>query len=359
MDANLYATFLRSYSEKRGIKRIEAKVTEVKQDPDSGDIKSLLLDSGEIVSGDLFIDCSGFRALLIEQTLNTGFDDWSHWLPCDRAVAVPSKSPDAPKPYSIATAREAGWQWRIPLQNRVGNGQVYCSNYLSDDQAASSLLDNIDGEALADVNFLKFKTGRRKKSWNKNCIAIGLSSGFLEPLESTSIFLIQIAIMKLIEFFPREKFDAPVTDEYNRLMAIEYDRIKDFLILHYHATERTDSDFWNYCRTMSIPDSLQHKMDLFRSQGHVERYNNGLFLEPSWVAVYLGQRVVPKHYHPGVDLENKDKLASYLDNMKQSYRQVVDAMPSHTDSIAKHCRTQSSSSQPWPQAAMSLYGVIS
>ncbi|MDR7088304.1 tryptophan halogenase family protein [Cellvibrio fibrivorans] len=358
IDASLYAGFLRDYSIARGVKRIEGKIDQVNQHPDSGSIQSVQLASGEILAGDLFIDCSGFRGLLINETLKTGFEDWSHWLPCDRAIAVPSAKTREPLPYTKAIARAAGWQWRIPLQSRTGNGQVYSSKYISDDEVANSLLTNLDGEPLANLNYLRFKTGRRVKCWNKNCVAIGLSSGFLEPLESTSIYLIQVAIMKLVEFFPYADMEAANTDEFNRDMANEYERIRDFLILHYHATARDDSAFWNYCRTMEIPQSLAYKMDLFREQGHVERYKRGMFLEPSWVAVYMGQGIFPKTYHPLVNAQEPAQLQQQLHAMRDTIIAGVRAMPGHAESIKRYCHGDTSE-KSWPPAAMSLYGVFS
>lgn len=359
IDASLYAQLLRNYSETRGVKRIEGKITKVDQHSDNGTITAITLESGARISGNFFIDCSGFRGLLINETLQTPFEDWSHWLPCDRAVAVPSARVGAPLPYTKATAREAGWQWRIPLQSRTGNGHVYASQYVSDDEAASGLLANLEGEPLANLNFLRFKTGRRQQSWNKNCVAIGLSSGFLEPLESTSIYLIQLAIMKLIEFFPSENLELGVASEFNRDLLMEYERVRDFLILHYHATTRDDSPFWNYCRTMSIPESLAYKMQLFREQGHVERYKRGMFLEPSWVAVYLGQGVLPRQYHPLVNKLDDNQLRQFMHGIRSSLVDQVSAMPSHSDSIARYCQLDSASSKEWPPAAMSLYGVFS
>ena len=358
IDASMYARFLREYSCARGVTRCEGKITTVVQHPDTGFIQSVQLDSGEIIAGDLFIDCSGFRGLLINETLGTAFEDWSHWLPCDRAIAVPSAKTSEPLPYTKAIARTAGWQWRIPLQNRTGNGQVYCSHYISDDEVAANLLASLDGEPLANLNYLRFKTGRRITSWNKNCIAIGLSSGFLEPLESTSIYLIQIAIMKLIEFFPYADMDAANTDEFNRELAMEYERIRDFLILHYHATGRDDSAFWNYCRTMQVPESLKYKMDLFREQGHVERYKRGMFLEPSWVAVYLGQGIAANRYHPLADAMDMSQLQQYLRSMRDAITAGVRTMASHSDSIQRYCRDDHTE-KSWPPAAMSLYGVFS
>jgi tryptophan halogenase len=358
IDASLYAGFLREYSIARGVKRIEGKINQVNQHSDSGFISSVQLASGETLAGDLFIDCSGFRGLLINETLKTEFEDWGHWLPCDRAIAVPSAKTREPLPYTKAIARTAGWQWRIPLQNRTGNGQVYSSQYVSDDEVANNLLNNLDGEPLANLNYMRFKTGRHVKSWNKNCIAIGLSSGFLEPLESTSIYLIQVAIMKLVEFFPCADMEAANSDEFNRDMAIEYERIRDFLILHYHATERDDSAFWNYCRTMEIPQSLAYKMNLFRAQGHVERYKRGMFLEPSWVAVYMGQGIFPKTYHPLVNALEPTQLQQQLRSMRDTIVAGVRAMPNHAESIKCYCHG-GTTEKSWPPAAMSLYGVFS
>lgn len=358
LDATLYAGFLREYSTARGVTRIEGKITNVRQSADSGFIESVQLVSGEIIAGDLFIDCSGFRGLLISDTLKTEFEDWSHWLPCDRAIAVPSSSTTAPLPYTKAIARTAGWQWRIPLQNRVGNGQVYSSRYISDDEVANNLLNNLDGEPLANLNYLRFKAGRRVKSWNKNCVSIGLSSGFLEPLESTSIYLIQVAIMKLVEFFPYADMEAANCDEFNRELANEYERIRDFLILHYHATERDDTVFWNYCRTMEIPESLAAKINLFREQGQVERYKRGMFLEPSWVAVYMGQGIFPKTYHPLADALDTTQLQVLLRSISEAIAAGVRAMPSHLDSIKRYCHGDNNA-KSWPPAAMSLYGVFS
>src|SRR5690606_34706026 len=248
MDAGLYAKYLREYAERKGVRRTEGKVVDVNQHKSTGEqqdfIKDIVRESGEIIDGDLFIDCSGFYGLLIEKTLKTGYQDWTHWLPCDRATAVPCERTGELSPYTKCTARTAGWQWRIPLQHHTGNGHAYSSPYMSDDEAASILLNNLEGEPLAEPNFLRFQTGRRNSSWNKNCVAIGLSSGFLEPLESTSIYLIQIAITKLLELFPDQSFNPIVTREFNGAMELEYERVRDFLILHYHATERSDSDFW-------------------------------------------------------------------------------------------------------------------
>jgi len=358
IDASLYARFLRAYSEARGVKRIEGKILTIDQNADSGDVEHVKLESGQEIAGDFFIDCSGFRGLLIAQTLKTDFKNWSHWLPCNRAVAVPSEKNGEPVPYTRASARSVGWQWRIPLRHRTGNGHVYCNDFMSEDEAAADLLMNLDGKPLANINALRFTTGRRKQSWVKNCVAIGLSSGFLEPLESTSIYLIQVAIMQLIEFFPSGKFDTEARDEFNRQVTLEYERVRDFLILHYHATTRDDSEFWNYCRTMKIPESLANKMELFRAQGAVERYTRGMFLEPSWVAVYVGQGIVPTAFHPVVNALPTHELQTQLRGMRELVAAEVNKMPSHAQQLASFASAQKNSPS-WPAAAMSLYEVFS
>lgn len=329
IDAGLYAKYLRVYSEARGVERIEGKIAAVNQRAGDGFIESLTMESGEIVAGDLFIDCTGFRGLLIEQTLRAGFEDWSENLPCDRAVAAPCESPGPPLPYTRATARPAGWQWRIPLQHRMGNGYVYCSKYISDDDAAATLLANLEGALAGEPRFLKFTAGKRRLQWSKNCVAIGLASGFLEPLESTSIYLIQAGVTVLAELFPRQRFDRSDIDEFNRVMDLEYERVRDFLVLHYHATERNDSPFWDYARTMPIPDSLAYKMELFRKRGHILRYKDGLFLHPSWVAVYLGQRIVPQGYDPLADRPAQEDLERGFADLKQLIARTAAGLPPH------------------------------
>jgi tryptophan 7-halogenase len=300
-DAGLYAQYLRWYAEERGVVRTEGKIIDVALDSETGFVTSVTLDNGAVIEGDLFVDCSGFRGLLIEQALQTGYEDWSHWLPCDRAVAVPCATKGPLSPYTRATAHDAGWMWRIPLQHRVGNGHVYCSSYIEDQAAADALVAQLESEPIANLNFLRFTTGKRRKQWSKNVVAIGLSAGFLEPLESTSIHLIQLAIGRLLDLFPDDSWDAMNAAEYNRLMDLEYERVRDFLILHYNATQRSDTPFWNYVRTMPIPDSLAHKMDTFRARGVVVNYRDGMFLDASWLAVYLGQRVVPEAHDPRSD----------------------------------------------------------
>ncbi|KQY54830.1 tryptophan halogenase family protein [Lysobacter sp. Root494] len=335
-DAGLYARFLREYSEARGVQRIEGKVTGYQLRGEDGFVESVTMEDGTLIDGQLFIDCSGFRGLLIEQALKTGFEDWTHWLPCDRAVAVPCASaPGGITPYTRSTARKAGWQWRIPLQHRIGNGHVFCSRYTSEDEATATLMANLDGEALAEPRVLRFATGKRNKTWNKNVVAIGLSSGFMEPLESTSIHLIQSTIARLTAFFPHVGFDQADIDEFNAHSDFETVRIRDFLILHYHATERDDSPFWNYCRTMDIPDTLRQKMDLFRSNGRVFREHTEMFAEPSWVQVMHGQRVHPRGYHALVDLQPEERIAEFLENVRGVIGHCATQMPTHDAFISR------------------------
>ena len=332
-DALQYAPFMRDHAEKRGVTRIEGKVTHVDQDSGTGDILSVTMDNGQSISGDLFIDCTGFFGLLIEKTLETGYDEWSKWLPCDRAVAVPCEHEGMLLPYTRATADKAGWRWRIPLQHRTGNGHVYSSGFTSDDAATDSLLANLEGKALADPRQLRFVTGKRRKLWNRNCIAIGLSGGFLEPLESTSIYLIQEGVTKLLEMFPQTSNFTVHAEEYNRRMDLEFERIRDFLILHYHATERDDSAFWNYMRTMDIPDSLAEKIELFKSSGRVASYDHGLFLMPSWVAVYIGQRVMPQRYDWRADRLDKGHIKKHLSGLRNHMHQAAMSMQDHASYI--------------------------
>ena len=335
-DASLYARFLRRYAEARGVVRTEGKVIGVEQNPESGFINAITLDNGERIPGQLFVDCSGFRGLLIEQTLKTGYDDWSHWLPCDRAVAVPCERTTPLTPYTRSTAREAGWQWRIPLQHRVGNGHVFSSRFISEDEATATLMANLEGPALAEPRVLRFLTGKRKKFWNKNVVAVGLASGFMEPLESTSIHLIQSSIARLTAFFPHGGFDQADIDEFNLHSEFEFEKIRDFLIAHYCATERDDTPFWNYCRTMDVPESLNRKLDLFRSCGRLFRDCNELFAEPSWMQVLYGQRVIPRSYHAMVDVYPEEKIIEYMEGIRGVIANCTRVMPTHEEFIAKH-----------------------
>ena len=337
-DATQYASYLRRHAEARGVTRIEGRIVDVALD-EAGDVRTLKLEDGREIEGDLFIDCSGFIGLLIEKALATGYEEWTRWLPCDRAVAAPCEHVGPLLPYTRATAREAGWQWRIPLQHRTGNGYVYSSQFIDDQTAMDSLVTSLEGPLLADPKPLRFVTGKRRKLWNKNCVAIGLSGGFLEPLESTSIYLIQQGITYLIEMFPHGENAEVARTEYNRIMDLEFSRIRDFLILHYHATERTDASFWDMMREMDVPDSLKEKMALFRARGQVQTYEHGLFLEPSWLAVYLGQRVVPDHYDPRVDEYPQNEMVSRLNGMKTHIRASADQMMGHADWISRHCPT--------------------
>ena len=336
-DANLYAQFLRQFSEKLGVARIQGKVARVQQRATDGFIEAIMLEDGQTVDGDFFIDCSGMRGLLIEQTLKAGYEDWSQWLPCDRAIAVPCASVQPILPMTRSTAHTAGWQWRIPLQHRTGNGLVYCSRFMDQQAATDILLNNLDGEQLAEPRHIQFKTGRRKQFWSHNCVAVGLSSGFMEPLESTSIAMIQSAVARIINFFPHTGFEAADIAEYNRLTLLEYELTRDFLVLHYKATTRSDSEFWNYCRTMEIPESLQRKMDLFASCGRIYPDKYDLFSDVSWLQVMVGQGLQPRAYHPLADLRSETEVAAYLQNVEQVIAKCVKAMPTHADYIAKHC----------------------
>lgn len=358
LDASAYAAFLRQFSERNGVTRVEGKVQQVELCEQTGDIKTLHLDNGATLSADLFIDCSGFRSLLLGASLGVEFDDWSQWLPCDRAIAVPSDKLARLNPYTQAKAVSAGWKWTIPLQHRTGNGIVYSSAFMSDDEAQAILAQEVTGKILANFNQLKFVAGRRRQTWAANCIAVGLSSGFLEPLESTSIYLIQAAIMHLIEHFPLAGEQPNARQAFNRLMALEYDRIKDFLILHYHVTRRNDSEFWNYCRTMRVPQSLTEKIDAFKSIGYINQYEQGLFLQPSWIAVMVGQGLVPDNYHPNANVMDPVALARYLKTLQGNIQTQVASLDDHQHILDRHCRAKVGD-HPWPRSAMSLYSVFS
>ena len=335
-DAGLYAAYLRKYSDARGVVRHEGKVASVQQHGESGHIESVTMEDGRVCAADLFIDCSGFRGLLIEGALKTGYDDWTHWLPCDRALAVPCASTPELTPYTRSTARTAGWQWRIPLQHRTGNGYVYSSAHISDDEAAAVLLANLDGRALGDPRPLRFVTGRRKQAWNKNVIAVGLASGFMEPLESTSLHLIMANISKILAFFPDRDFDPLVIDEFNRVASNETERIRDFLILHYHLTTRAEP-LWRQCANMSIPDTLQFKIGHFRSFGRLIARDLELFGPASWTAVHIGQLNIPERCDPLIDFRNVDGRA-YLEKLRAAMRAAANTLPMHQAYIDQHCR---------------------
>ena len=336
IDASLYAKFLRRIAEKSGVIRKEGKIVKINQ-VSEGNIQSVVLDSGVSIEGDLFIDCSGFAALLIDKTLGVDFEDWSQWLPCDSAIAVQTASISPPVPYTRSIARDCGWQWRIPLQSRVGNGLVFSSQYLSDDEATKVLLDNIEGEKLTEPRVIKFRTGQRAQQWNKNCIALGLAGGFLEPLESTSIHLIQRGIIRLMQMFPLAGITDADRDEFNRQMSDEYYFIRDFIIMHYHVTERTDTEFWRQCKDMDIPDSLDHRLRLFKDSGRVFQGEGDVFGENSWTQVMLGQGLMPKQYHPIVNMMSDAELERFLKTNKTKVDQVIGQLPTHQQFLSQYC----------------------
>lgn len=336
-DSSLYARFLRKRAEAQGAKRIEGKVVTVNQDSKSGFIESVQLENGTLISADLFLDCSGFRALLIEGALHADFDDWTHWLPCDRALVAPCEKVGPPRPYTGSTAHKAGWQFRIPLQHRTGNGHVYSSQFSSDEEAADILIKNLDGRPLGEPKLLKFSPGRRRKLWDKNVIAIGLAGGFLEPLESTAIYLIQSGINRLMNLFPTASCDPALQDVYNEQCTFEYDRIRDFIILHYKATKRDDTEFWNYVRTMSVPDALESVMNLFAANGQFFRNGDELFTLASWVQVMLGQRIQPRTYHPAVDWVAEEDILALITHVERVVASNVQLMPQHEDFIQRCC----------------------
>jgi tryptophan 7-halogenase len=345
-DATLFGPYMRDFALARGVTRIEGKVIEVLKDGESGNVKTLKLEDGRTIDGDLFVDCSGFRSLLLGEAVEAPWEDWSHWLPCDRAMALPCMAADQSiEPYTRAIAMPAGWRWRIPLQHRVGNGYVYASNFISDDQASDAILAAVEGKPMADPRILKFKAGRRSNSYVKNVIGVGLASGFLEPLESTSIYLAQMAITYLIELFPHGgKIVDADRAEFNRLVDMEYDRVRDFLILHYHATTRDDSPFWDHVRTMKVPDSLEGKMELWRRAGRITKYSEGLFYDASWIAVYLGQNILPEALDPRMSLPDPAGIARAMANLKRAIDAEVAAMPDHRAYL--HARSERLAAMP-------------
>ena len=328
-DAALYAAYLRQYAERNGVQRIEGRIVDQRQNGESGFIESISLADGRMLEADLFVDCSGFRGLLIGQTPDDDFEDWSRWLPCDRAYAVQCDDTGPLTPYTRATAHDAGWFWRIPLQHRVGNGLVFSSEFMTLDDARNALLGQIESEPLTEPRLLRFKAGKRQLQWNRNVVTIGLSCGFLEPLESTSIHLIQLAIGYLVDLFPEPDVDPVNAAEFNRIMTLEFERIRDFLILHYHATERDDTPFWDFCRTMPIPDSLRERIELFRQRGVISNYREGMFLDASWYAVMFGQNVIPQYYDPRCDRLSDEELIRDLTAIRERYRGAVNGMSDH------------------------------
>ena len=335
-DASLYARYLRAFAEQHGVRRTEGKIVDVEV-RESGDIAAVTLEGDRRIEADFFIDCSGFRALLIEQTMKVEYEDWTHWLPCDRAMAVPCARTEPLIPLTRSTAREAGWQWRIGLQHRTGNGLVYSSRHIDDDSAERLLLSNLDGEQLANPNKLRFTTGKRRKTWNRNCVAIGLAAGFLEPLESTSLHLVQSAAIRLVRLFPDGELDQANIDEFNRQTDFEWERIRDFIILHYWATERDDSDFWRYCRGMDLPATLKRKIDLWRSNGRIFREDEELFSEESWIQVFIGQGIIPRSHDPLVSIKSDPQIEQFLGNIASTIDRCVQVMPAHVDFVQKYC----------------------
>jgi tryptophan halogenase len=338
-DAGLYARFLRRYAEQRGVTRQEGRIVGVDRQAESGRIEAVRLENGTRIAGDFFLDCSGFQGLLIEQTLKTGYEDWSHWLPCDRALAVPCEKNDANFfPYTRSTAHRSGWQWRIPLQHRTGNGHVYCSRYISDDEAAAVLLENLDGKPLAEPRLLRFRTGRRRKFWNGNVVALGLAGGFMEPLESTSLHLVQAAVFRFLSLMPTSAAPDPSAEaEFNRLCDVEYEQIRDFIILHYVANERSEP-FWRDCRAVPMPDSLAHRIELFRARGKVARHDGQLFADSSWIAVMMGQGIAPAHWDPLADIPPLAELQARAMELRENLHRAIARMPTHAQFIEHNCK---------------------
>lgn len=335
-DAGRYARFLRAYAERAGAVRVEGRITQVMQDGETGFVTAVRLEDGREVAGELFIDCSGFRSLLLGQTLGVPFMDWSKWLPCDSAVAIPCTLGGANEPLTRSTARTAGWQWRIPLQHRIGNGHVFSSSHIDRQAATDLLLANLDGKPLADPNQLAFRAGHRARTWEKNVVALGLAGGFLEPLESTSIHLVQSGIARLMALFPDTGFSPIEIDRFNRDTAGEYRDIRDFLVLHYSATEREDSEFWRYCKNLPAPDSLAEKLAMFRSSGRIIRENNELFTEDSWLSVMLSQGVTPQGYHPAAWMLDADETRTRLAHIRGAIAQTVAQLPTQDEFLRQN-----------------------
>ncbi|UXH80754.1 tryptophan halogenase family protein [Roseateles amylovorans] len=335
LDATLYGGYLRRFSEGFGVRRIEGKIAEVLRHPD-GDLHALRLQDGAVIEGDLFIDCTGMRSLLLGQTLGVPYEDWSHWLPCDSAVAVQTASVREPVPYTRSIAHPWGWQWQIPLQHRVGNGVVFSSRYVDEAQARDTLLRHLDGERLTEPRVIRFQPGQREVVWSRNCIGVGLASGFLEPLESTSIHLIQRSAIRLMQLFPKDGIRQSDVDEYNRQMNEEMAHIRDFIVLHYHLTQRDDAPLWRDCRRMDIPDTLRHRLALFRESGRVVRMPFELFADNSWVQVMLGQGLMPEQHHPSADLMGDAELSQFLEDIRQRIEHTVRQMPTHAQYLARY-----------------------
>ncbi len=337
LDATAYARFLRQKSESLGVRRVEGKISEVTIDPDTGNIQSLELEQGQQVAGDFFVDCTGFRSLLLGDALKVEFEDWSHWLAADRAQAVQTTSTEPPPPYTRCIAHSSGWQWRIPLQSRTGNGIVYSSRFCSDDDARATLLGNISGETITEPLLLKFRTGRRIDPWHKNCVAIGLSGGFLEPLESTSIHLIDTSLVRLMKLFPFAGAMAPLAEQFNQETRIEWEAVRDFIILHYKQTQRDDSEFWNYYRNMDIPDSLAHRIEIFKENGFTWPDSVSFFPAHSWTQVMIGQGLLPEHRHGASRILSPEALKVELEKLSSFVSHNLAKLPDHSDFIKQYC----------------------
>ncbi|GGY37919.1 tryptophan halogenase family protein [Parvularcula lutaonensis] len=337
IDSSAYAALLRKHAESHGVVRKEGKIQSIERDGESGELRSITLEDGTVLEGDLFIDCTGFRALLIGGALGAGYHDWTHWLPCDRAIAVQTKSIREPLPYTRSIAHEAGWRWQIPLQHRTGNGTVFCSRFMSEDEARAKLLEDVEGETLTEPRVIHFRTGMRREHWKKNCVALGLASGFIEPLESTSIHLIQRSIIRLLQMWPHGRVSDEDIAEFNAQTDYEVEHIRDFIILHYNLTNRTDTEFWRHVRSMDIPENLKHRMDLFRETGRVFKANDQLFAENSWVQVMLGQGIMPETYHPTADVMDEQEITRFLDHVKTNVSRTVAGLPRHKAYIESYC----------------------
>ena len=340
-DASLYAKLLSKYSQQRGVKRIEGKITQVVLDKESGDVDYLELANGQAIRGDLYIDCSGFRGLLIKQALKIEYHDYSQWLLCDRAIAMPTEATQPRRPYTRATAHKAGWCWQIPLQHRTGNGIVYSSRYMSDDEALSILKHQVDSTPIGDPKTIHFIPGRVARQWHKNCVSLGLASGFLEPLESTSLHLIQSGIIRLLKLFPNQMNISTLREEFNRQSAEEFEQIRDFIILHYKLNQRDNDPFWRHCREMPVPEILACKMALFSASGVIHSPQESLFSENAWTQVMLGQGLMPTSAHPLASALTTKQTTELLDNLRKIISKTTDGMTSHDDYLKQHCATQS------------------
>jgi len=341
-DAALYAAFLRRYAEARGVKRVEGKVCEVQRQAETGDIAAVRLLNGQSIAGDFFFDCTGFRSLLLDRTLRVPWIDWSRWLPCDAALAVACQHDGPPRPYTRSTAKAAGWQWKIPTQQRTGNGHIWCSEFMSVDEATSTLTSGLDGEIIGSPRLIRFATGHRQKFWEKNCVAIGLSAGFLEPLESTSLYLIRQGISRFIALFPDASQPAILRDEYNRWMQKDFEQVRDLLVFHYYANGR-EEPFWQYCRNMTVPETLQRRMALFSAGGRFLRNEGELFPNASWVAVMLGQNIVPQAIDPMVAGKPVAEIEPKLAALRQAMNDYANGLQSHQDVLRQYCGTSSQS----------------